>query len=107
MKTDGRSAIVVKPKQPYADWADSLREPHEPPVNLASLCTELTIYLVDEIVSPGHLREILEVEYKDIFREQLHGWSRDDYQWPRVGDLDMFLDWFEVEWGSLIFDLTA
>ncbi len=42
-----------------------------------------------------------------MFREQLNGWSRDDSQWPEIRDLQMFLDWFEVEWGSMVFDLTV
>ena len=42
-----------------------------------------------------------------MFREQLNAWCRDDAQWPEIGDLQMFLEWFEVEWGSMVFDLTA
>ncbi len=107
METDGRSAIILKPKQPYADWAKSLSEPGEAPVKLASLRSEVTVHLVEEIVGPDHFLEILEFEYEDMFREQLNGWSRDDSQWPEIRDLQMFLDWFEVEWGSMVFDLTV
>ena len=107
METDGRSAITLKPRQPYADWAKSLREPGEAPVKLASLRSEVTVHLVEEIVDPDHFLKILEFEYEDMFREQLSGWSRDDSQWPEIRDLQMFLDWFEVEWGSMVFDLTA
>ena len=107
MEIDGRSAIIVKPKQPYADWAVTLREPHERPVDLKTLRDECAVYLVQEIDSPDHLRAVLETEYSDIFREQLLSWSRDESDWPTVGDLNMFLAWFDVEFASLVFDLTA
>ena len=97
----------LKPKQPYADWAQSLSEPGEAAVELAQLRREVTVYLVEEIVNPDHFLEILEFEYEYIFREQLNGWSRDDFQWPEIRDLQMFLDWFEVACGAMVFDLTA
>ena len=42
-----------------------------------------------------------------MFREQLNGWSTEESEWPEIGDLQIFLDGFEVEWGSMVFDLTA
>ena len=107
METDGRSAIVVKPKQPYADWAESVNQPGDPPANLDSLRREVTVHLVEEIGGPDHFLDVLQFEYEDMFREQLNGWSTEESEWPEIGDLQMFLDWFEVEWGSMVFDLTA
>ena len=79
----------------------------DPPVKLAFLRSEVTIHLVEEIEDPDHFVEILEREYRHMFREQLNAWCRDDAQWPEIGNLQMFLDWFEVEWGSMVFDLTV
>src|SRR5438874_5738361 len=48
---------------------------------------------------------ILEWCYDILFEEQLESWWTDEALWPKERDLKMFLDWFEVEFHSLVLDL--
>lgn len=43
--------------------------------------------------------------YDFLFQQELEGWWSDETAWPKERNLKMFLDWFEVEFHSLIFDL--
>ena len=50
-------------------------------------------------------QELLESYYHVLCEEQLREWWTDETDWPKQRDLKTFLDWFEVEFHSLVFDL--
>ena len=43
--------------------------------------------------------------YDILFEEHLAAWWTDEAAWPQQRDLKMFLNWFGVEFHSLVFDL--
>ena len=104
MKRLKRTAVIVIPKQPYIDWANSLEEGG---VKIGVDYTpEHTIYLVEDITSyMVDTVEIIKPHFEFIFEEELNSWHRLVSNWPPNRDLDTFLEWFEVEIHSLILDL--
>ncbi len=67
--TLNRSAIVVKPKQPFLDWlhaADSTSSD----LTLQELVLEPAIYLIPECATPEELADVLHELCEEIFVEQ-------------------------------------
>ena len=103
MRRVKRTAVIVIPKQPYIDWANSLEEGG---VKLGVDYTpEHTIYLVEDIT--GYMIdkvEIIKPHYEFIFEEELVSWHRLVSDWPATRDLDTFLEWFDVEIASIVLE---
>ena len=104
MSEINRSLIILRPKQPFLDWARSLDDESED-LTLESLNDDSTVYLIPEIWEDFDQEEFLKTCYDILFEEQLEGWCMDEAAWPQQRDLKLFLGWFEVEFHSLVFDL--
>lgn len=104
MGTINRAVAVVKPKEPYRQWALSLPGlPDE--ISLDDLRAECTCYLLPERKNrDGYLRFIRSV-FTDLFEWELEAWCRDETTWPRRRDWKTFSSWFDVEVHSMVFDL--
>jgi len=42
--------------------------------------------------------------HKKIFDIELHGWCTDKKFWPKKRDVSLFIEWFDCEFHSEIFD---
>ncbi len=42
-----------------------------------------------------------------IFEMELEGWCLDDEKWPSIRTLGVFLEWFTVEFHSMVIDLSG
>ena len=104
MRRVKRTAVIVIPKQPFIDWANSMDDGG---VKLGKdFNPERTIYLVEDIT--GYLidkNEIIRPHFEFIFEEELNSWHRLKSDWPPNRDLDTFLYWFEVQIDSMVLDL--
>ena len=105
MDTINRSAIVVRPAQPFLDWLHRV-DSTSAHLNVEDLQQEPTIYLVPECDSLDQALEYLGESIRDIFEEQLDGWYRAPQVWPAKRDLSTFQSWFEVSFHSMIVDLS-
>lgn len=96
-----RGVVIVRPKQPYLDWAagvdDSgvVPDPNE----------EQTVYLIASYEDDDEAWKILETVYPVIFEKELNGWHTDEAAGPKGRDFAMFKDWFKVELHSSLEDL--
>jgi len=104
MVTLNRSAIVVKPKQPFLDWLHTA-DPTSRSLNLQELGQEPTIYLIPECDTDAEVDEVLRQLCEEIFTEQLAGWFNDRTTWPRDRGLDTFRKWFDFQHHSMLVDL--
>ena len=82
MDTLNRSAIVVKPKQPFLNWLHAA-DPASSELSLPDLVREPTIYLVPECDTDDEVVDVLRELCHEIFEEQLAGWYTDTATWPR------------------------
>jgi hypothetical protein len=87
--TLNRSAIVVKPKQPFLDWLHAA-DPTNGELTLAVLAEEPTIYLVPEADTDEDVVDILRELCEEIFREQLADWFTDTATWPEDLSFEVF-----------------
>jgi hypothetical protein len=98
-----RSVMVVKPKQPFFDWVQSVD--YEEGLTLDRVRDDSTSFLIPPIWDSSDQHKLLELCYEIVFEVELTGWHTDPALWPQQRDLKMFLKWFEVEFHSLVIDL--
>lgn len=100
-----RTALVIKPKGPYIEWANSLEEGG---VKLGEdFEPEHRIYLVEEVTGyEVDVEAMVAPHHEFIFAEELNAWHRLEHDWPAQRDLATFLEWFEVEYHSVVIDLV-
>ena len=104
MSEINRSLIVVKPKQPLLDWALSIDD--EGDLNVDNIRNDSSTYLIPQIEFSSDEMPILGWCVDFVFEQELYGWHTDETLWPKQRDLATFLEWFNVEFHSLVFDLT-
>ncbi len=66
------SVLVVRPRQPFLDWAMSLPDAY--PMTLAELQVDLEAYLLPASDDPDAEESGLKKHYEHIFERQLDGW---------------------------------
>jgi hypothetical protein len=104
MVTLNRSAIVVKPRQPFLDWLHAA-DPTSRKLTLRELLREPTIYLIAECDTDDDVRQALRELCEEIFTEQLAGWFTDRTTWPKDLGFDVFCRWFDFHHHSMLVDL--
>ena len=104
MYVANRSALLVRRKKPYIDWANGLDE-DGPRISLEEPLKDSTVYLVDEIGYHGDGKEVIRKYYSMIFEQELVAWHLVEKDWPQKRDLKTFQDWFEVEPHSMVLDI--
>lgn len=96
-----RAAIIVRPKQPFLEWASQLDDSGLVP----SFDGEETIYLVPEFENDDEARRILRLVYSEVFERELHSWHTDKSAWPKNRIFAVFHQWFEIEMHSIVEDI--
>ena len=99
-----RAVVVVKPRQPYVDWANSFDDGIVT-ATLESLRRDSSVYLVPPYDMDYEREDILKVCFSVIFENELEGWVTDEALWPKRRDYATFAQWFDVEFHSMIIDL--
>jgi hypothetical protein len=105
MSSINRGLVVVKPKQPLLEWLRKINAADKND-DLAELQFDSTGYLVPEYEDDNEQREILKEFHASIFELELESWTPEESTWPKQRDLKMFLEWFEVEFHSVVHDLA-
>ena len=105
MKTINRSALVVKPAQPFLDWLHRVA-PTSTDVTLDDLILEPTIYLLPEWDTEDEALQLLAEVSNSIFEEQLNGWYRVPPVSPAARDLRTFPLWFDCSFHSMVVDVS-
>jgi hypothetical protein len=96
-----RNAIIIRPKQPFFDWLNTIYPKDEP----ITKNDENNIYLIREMDSNDLTMKWIKKNFEDIFSNELNDWCTDEKAWPKKRDFKMFSDWFEIEISSMILDL--
>lgn len=98
-----RIPLVLRRRQPFADWVNAqTREPT--PYTLAEGRPD--IYLLHVTEGEPTLEEMLGEYWQDVFEHELDGWMTDEACWPADRTLEMFRAWFDVELGEVVTDLA-
>jgi hypothetical protein len=99
-----RSVLIVKAKEPFVKWLNSLPDPAE--VSLEEVNEDTLAYLLPEYVSDDEQHEIIADFFESIFQTQLASWWTEEKDWPVKRDLALFTKWFEVQFHSMAVDLV-
>lgn len=98
-----RSVAVIKPKQPFVDWANSIGDEKEQ-YSISDFRTDCSVILLPVVDSDEDAESILKDIYQDVFELELSSWIVVDDMWPENRTYKMFLEWFDVEFHSMVFD---
>jgi hypothetical protein len=98
-----RSAVVLKPKQPFLDWLNSL--PGDDKYTLNELRAEPTVILLPEFEDTEDEIRYLKKICSDLFSRQLYSWHTDESDWIEKKDWNTFQEWFDFELCCEVFDM--
>jgi len=98
-----RGALIVRPRQPYLDWANELDDSGVLPDSQG----EQTVYLIPSFESDEEAERILRRLYAEVFERELYGWHTDERAWPQKRTFAMFKKWFTIELHSVVEDLDS
>ncbi|MBJ7880022.1 hypothetical protein [Gelidibacter salicanalis] len=92
-----RSAIILKPLQPFFDWCSNLY-----PDEIDDM-KETNMYLISEDIED--VEGWLKKKFDKLFMLELEAWHTNKKEWPQKRNYKMFKQWFQVDISTMIFDL--
>lgn len=98
-----RMAVVIRPNQPFIDWANDTEGDIE--FGDEDFREDCTTLLIPVFEYNEEARSYIHEHYEEIFEHELAAISTDPDEWPEELSLEMFLDWFKVEVHSIVIDL--
>ena len=104
MKSINRTAIIIKPKQPFVDWINTT--PGKEVFSMKEISKENTVLLIPEINDYDDAHNFIKSCYEEIFEWELFGWVTAEELWPKNRSWKMFNEWFNIEINSEVFDLV-
>jgi len=101
-----RIAVIVKVKQPYIDWANSLPDRSDVVISTEELNKTPTAFLIPAYESNSSIERFLQKAKPRIFEQQLNGWCTEPEWWPKDRSAREFNKWFDIEISEMVFDLV-
>ena len=98
-----RSVLIVRPRQPFIDWAAGL----EGDAALPTVEDEQTVYLIPAYEDEDEAEAVLEAVWEDVFEKELWSWHTAEAGWPKQRTLDLFKQWFDIERHSVVEDVCG
>ena len=98
-----RSVAIIKPKQPFVDWVNSVADTGDQ-YSVNDFSTDCSVILLPVLDSDEHAEAFIKEIYQDLFELELSSWMVDDDTWPENITYKMFQEWFDVEFHSMVFD---
>lgn len=99
MQLLNRSAIIVRAKGRYVDWANSVRG-EGPKFTIEEARTNPSVYLVAPILEDEEQpseKDLIDARATELFEAELERWSDDEEKWPATRTPHAFRSWFDVE----------
>ncbi len=101
-----RTAILIKPKKPFIDWAKYVNDNEK--ISDRAVEKEFdkytNTYLLKEIGDDAELEKRVRERFQTIFDNELSGWSQDESEWPQKRDYKTFKEWFEIIDSVMVYD---
>lgn len=98
-----RSALTIKPKQPFVDWINRIGEGDT--YTIKQLSKDNVVILLPEFSDHRQATEYVKSICKELFEHQLSGWCTDENLFPKKTDWQTFMKWFELAMNSEVFDM--
>ena len=98
-----RSVAIIKPKQPFVDWANSVVDEDEQH-SISDFSTDCSVILLPLVDSDEDAEALIKDMFQDLFELELSSWIVIDEMWPENITYKMCIEWFSVEFHSMVFD---
>ena len=98
-----RAALIVRYKQPFVEWINSVEPNPQQRLKLADANDNNSVYLI-ELDDEDDLPEWLKVNGVALLEAELSGWYPEQPLWPKGRSLALFNKWCAVELHTLVFD---
>ena len=100
MNIINRGFLIIRPKQEFLNWASQV----DTEVSFSeSDDVEGTNFLIEEDFF--EIEPIIEKHFKKIFKHELAMLTEDESLWPESITMEVFLNWFSVDFGAIVIDL--
>jgi len=100
-----RTAIIVRYREPFVRWINEA-DPIPDGSDIRAERDEQTVYLIHEIENWSELDEWLALNYEALFEAELYAWYTDEALWPKNRTLELFHEWVDVEYHTMVVDLV-
>lgn len=105
--TINRHLIILMPKQPVLDWIMRV-DPNPPVLTLEQLRQEQDAFLVPDMLDgQDDAEKWVKRRWQMFFEGYLSEWYTVESWWPQKRTYKMFMDWFEVQYHSMVWDLAT
>jgi hypothetical protein len=101
MKIVNRGYIIVRPTAQFWNWAKQYTE-EDLQVEEGD-AIEPNVYLIEEDFFD--VEPLIEQNFKKIFKTELTMVTEEEESWPEKLTQELFLEWFELEFGATVLDL--
>ena len=102
-----RDAVVIFPKQPLLDWANTIFPDDKAECPKLMAHDEANVYLIPETNNPEDALKEVKANFELFFEEELNNWCVDDNLWPKKLTWKMFNDWFHFSVQSMVIDVLG
>jgi hypothetical protein len=102
-----RLLVVLRPRQPFIDWANSFVELDEPRHEVEEERSRPSAFLIPIFDYYEDAEEWLEQNFGLLFETQLWQWIGESGDWPQDRSWKAFTDWFDVELLPAPWDVVA
>ena len=106
MYSINRQIAIIKPKEPYLKWLNSVTDP-EDPCDFDELNYDCTALLIPHFDGDSESNEYIKKVYKKIFEIELLSWCTDKSKWPKKRSFALFQKWFYIEFHSEVIDVLG
>lgn len=96
-----RSAISLKPLQPFKDWHDSIYPDSKFDETTHN---EVNIYLIKNS-NYEDIEAYLRKKFDRYFMMELDGWHTNKKEWPQRRNYKMFKEWFRIDISTTVYDI--
>jgi hypothetical protein len=97
-----RGLVILKPKQPFADWLGSW--PEEDEITLEEAFQDSDAILIPACDTEEEAMAFVRANVERLFEHVLDDWCSDSSLWPKQRDYRTFCHWFDVDFHSIVFD---
>jgi len=99
-----RCAVTTIANQPFKDWLDSL--PDMLDITLEQINHDNQVFLLPYFDTYEEVDDLLKDFFGEIFERWLAGYWTNPVHWPEDRNWEVFGEWFDVQFHSMITDLV-
>jgi len=100
-----RTVLILISKQPFLDWLNAA-EQNPLSLTLEMLRIDNDTFLIPQFDDPHDAVKWAEDRWSVLFDSILFDWITEESMWPENRSLEMFLEWFNIDVHSMVWDLA-